>query len=96
MSAANSLLSFVQANARAAVDARAAQVDSAMTDEQWWTANASLLNQVLDQDAYPLAVRVGSAAGAAQSSAHDPEHSYHFGLQRLLDGLFVLIHRQQP
>jgi hypothetical protein len=89
------LLSFVQANARAAVDARAAQVESAMTDEQWWAANAGLLSQVLDEDAYPLAVRVGSAAGAAQGSAHDPEHAYRFGLQRLLDGLAALIHSRQ-
>lgn len=79
------LLSFVQADARAAVDARAAQVESAMTDEQWWAANAPLLAQVLDEDAYPLAVRVGSA--------YDPEHAYHFGLQRLLDGLVALIRR---
>ncbi len=87
------LLSFVQANARAAVDARAAQVESAMTDAQWWAANAGLLSKVLDEEAYPLAVRVGSAAGAAQGSAHDPEHAYQFGLQRLLDGLTVLIDR---
>ena len=85
------LLSFVQANARAADDARAAQVDSAMSDDQWWTANAGLLSRVLNEDSYPLAVRVGSAAGAAQGSAHNPEHAYHFGLQRLLDGLAALI-----
>ena len=81
----------MQADARAAVDARAAQVDSAMSDEQWWAANAGLLSQILDEEAFPLAVRVGSAAGAAHGSAHDPEHAYHFGLQRLLDGLAALI-----
>ncbi len=85
------LLSFVQANARAAVDARAAQVDSAMSDGQWWEANAPLLSQVLDSDTYPLAVRVGSAAGAAHGSAHDPQHAYRFGLQRVLDGLAAVI-----
>lgn len=85
------LLSFVQANARATVDARAAQLDSAMNDEQWWAANADLLSQVLDEQAFPLAVRVGSAAGAAQGSAHEPDHAYRFGLQRLLDGLAPLI-----
>lgn len=90
------LLSFVQANARAAVDARAAQADSAMSDEQWWAANAPLLSQVLDEAAYPLAVRVGSAAGAAHGSAHDPEHAYRFGLQRLLDGLAALIADRPP
>lgn len=85
------LLSFVQANARAAEEARAARLDTAQSDEQWWAANAPLLSQVLDEDAYPLAVRVGSAAGAAQGSAHDAEHAYQFGLQRLLAGLAALI-----
>ena len=85
------LLSFVQANARATVDARAAELDSAMNDEQWWAANAPLLGQVLDETAYPLAVRVGRAAGAAQGSAHDPERAYRFGLHRLLDGLAALV-----
>jgi len=89
------LLSFVQANAPAAVDARAAHVESAMTDKQWWATNAGLLSQILDEDVYPLAVRVGSAAGAAEGSAHDPEHAYHFGLQRLLDGLAALIDSEQ-
>lgn len=58
-----------------------------MTDERWWAANAGLFTQVLDEDAYPLAVRVGSAAGAAQGSANDPEHAYRFGLQRLSTAL---------
>ena len=87
------LLSFVQANARAAADTRAAQLDSAMTDAQWWAANAGLLSQVFDEDAYPRAVRVGSAAGAAHGSAHEPDHAYRFGLQRLLGGLAALVER---
>lgn len=85
------LLSFVQAAARAIADTRAAQADSAMDDEQWWAANAPLLARVLDERAYPLATRVGTAAGAAHRSAHDPDHAYHFGLRRVLDGLAALI-----
>lgn len=85
------LLSFVQANARAADDAHAAQEDSAMDDQAWWAANASLLARVLNQDAYPLATRVGTAAGTAHGSAHDPDHAYRFGLDRLLDGLAAII-----
>jgi AcrR family transcriptional regulator len=87
------LLSFVQAWARAAADARAAVADSAMTDEQWWAANAPLLSRVLDPRVYPLATRVGSAAGAAHGTAYEPGHAYEFGLARLLDGLAVLIER---
>ncbi len=59
--------------------------------EQWWAGNAPLLAQVFDRQAYPLATRVGSAAGAAHGSAHDPDHAYRFGLQRVLDGLAALI-----
>ncbi len=88
------LLSFVQANALAANDARAARRDSAMNDEQWWSANAPLLRRILDDATFPLATRVGSAAGAAHKSAHDPEHAYRFGLQRVLDGLAALIERR--
>ncbi len=56
-----------------------------------WATNAPLLARVLDQDAYPLATRVGTAAGTEHGSAHDPDHAYHFGLVRLLDGLAALI-----
>lgn len=45
-----------------------------MSDEQCWAADAPLLSQVLDEAAYLLAVRVGSAAGRA----------YRYGLGRLL------------
>jgi AcrR family transcriptional regulator len=85
------LLTFVQASARAAADARAGQRDSALDDEQWWAANAPLLARVFDERAYPAAARVGAAAGAAHGSAYNPGHAYDFGLQRVLDGLAALI-----
>lgn len=85
------LLSFVQAAARAIADAASARQDSAMDDEQWWAANAPLLARVLDERAYPRATRIGTAAGTARGSAHDPDHAYRFGLQRVLDGLAVLV-----
>jgi AcrR family transcriptional regulator len=85
------LLSFVQANARATSDARAARLASAMDDAQWWAANAPLLARILDEDAYPLAARVGSAAGAAHGGAYDPDHAYRFGLDRVLDGLAAIV-----
>ncbi|MEU6095026.1 TetR/AcrR family transcriptional regulator [Streptomyces sp. NPDC047079] len=87
------LLTFVGACARAAADARSAQHDSTMNDRQWWEANAPLLARVLDQDAYPTAVRVGAAAGAAHGTAYDPDHAYTFGLQRALDAFAALIDR---
>jgi AcrR family transcriptional regulator len=85
------LLSFVQAGARAAADARDIQDGSAMDDGQWWAANAPLLARIFDEHAYPTAARVGAAAGAAHGSAYNPGHAYDFGLQRVLDGLATLI-----
>lgn len=85
------LLTFVQAWARSAAEARAAVRDSAMTDEQWWATNEPLLARVFDESAYPVAVRVGSAVGAAHRTAYSPEHAYEFGLRRVLDGLAALI-----
>ncbi|MGQ0778170.1 MAG: TetR/AcrR family transcriptional regulator [Pseudonocardiales bacterium] len=85
------LLSFVQAAARAATDARTAQRDSAMNDEQWWAANQPLLARVFDANSYPTAARVGAAAGAAHGTAFHPDHAYEFGLQRVFDGLGALI-----
>ena len=50
-----------------------------------------MLARVLDPAAYPLASRVGSAAGAAHGSAADPDHAYRFGLDRVLDGLAAFV-----
>ncbi|MEU3552703.1 TetR/AcrR family transcriptional regulator [Streptomyces fragilis] len=85
------LLAFVQANARTAAAARAAGADGGMDEQEWWEANAPLLAQVLDPAVYPLASRVGTAAGEAHGSAHDPDHAYTFGLHRVLDSFATLI-----
>ncbi|MCV2489789.1 TetR/AcrR family transcriptional regulator [Geodermatophilus sp. YIM 151500] len=85
------LLDFVHAAARATMDAAAARQESATDDAAWWATAGPLLARVLDPDTYPLAVRVGAAAGAAHGSAQDPTHAYEFGLARTLDGLAALI-----
>jgi AcrR family transcriptional regulator len=85
------LLGFVQAWARAAADARAVRHDNAMDDNEWWATSGPLLARVLDETAYPIAARVGSAAGAAHGSSYSPAHAYTFGLERVLAGLSQLI-----
>ena len=85
------LLGFVQGWARSAADTRAAQAESAMSDQQWWQANAPLLEKVFDAEKYPNAVRVGSAAGEAHGAAYDADHAYEFGLERVLDSFEALI-----
>jgi AcrR family transcriptional regulator len=81
------LLAFVQGAALAAADA----AEAPGTDAEWWERAGPLLARAVDPARYPLAARVGAAAGEAHGSAHDPEHAYAFGLERVLDGLAALI-----
>lgn len=90
------LLAFVHGNARAAAESRRSRQDSAMHDAEWWAANAPLLERVFDARKYPTAARVGAAAGAAHGAAYSPEHAWRFGLERVLDGLGVLIASRRP
>jgi len=83
------LLAFVQGNAVAAQE----HADAPGTDADWWATAGPLLARVVDPERYPLASRVGSAAGAAQGGAYDAEHAYAFGLERVLDGVAALIDR---
>lgn len=85
------LIGFVQSSARAAAVAAAQEG----TDAQWWEVNYPRLSVVLDEHAFPTAARVGAAAGAAQGAAINPDHAYAFGLERVLDGLGVLIATQR-
>lgn len=93
-SALTYLLGFVQAAARAAADARAEVERSAQSDQQWWQESGPLLAKVFDTHAYPTAVRIGAAAGAELGGAFNPRHAYAFGLERVLDGLGVLIEQR--
>jgi AcrR family transcriptional regulator len=83
------LLAFVQANAVAAQD----HANAPGTDADWWAQAGPLLARVVDPERYPLAARVGSAAGAEQGGAYDAERAYAFGLERVLDGVSALIDR---
>jgi AcrR family transcriptional regulator len=85
------LLGFVESCARAAANVRAARRDSGTGDGEWWAAYGPLLAKVADPGAFPVATRVGTAAGLAHGAAYDPDHAYRFGLQRVLDGLAALI-----
>lgn len=88
------VLGFVTATARIAIDTAAAAADSAQSDRQWWERAAPLLARAIDADRYPLATRVGAAAGQAHDAAYSAEHAYEFGLARVLVGLAELIDRR--
>lgn len=82
---------FVHGAARGAAEATAVAVRTGLTDEQWWAAIGPHLDRVFDASTYPLAARVGAAAGAQYGAAYDFEHAFEFGLARLLDGIEVFI-----
>jgi AcrR family transcriptional regulator len=86
------VVEFVRSAALAAQDAQDATA-AGHDDAQWWAVAGPSLARVLDPAAYPLASRVGTAAGTAHGSAADPDHAYRFGLDRVLDGLAVFVAR---
>lgn len=87
---------YVNGAVRPAVEAAQAQARTGMSDQQWWEAYGPLLGEVLDPERFPTAMRVGAAAGAAYDAAHDPDRSFEFGLQRILDGIEAFIQQRSP
>ena len=82
------VLGHVHGTVRGAVEAAQTVQRTGMTDEQWWSAHAPLLEKVMDGSRYPIAGKVGMAVGETYGAAYiDPAHTFEFGLQRLLDGI---------
>lgn len=85
------VLGYVGGVARGAVEVSQAERRTGKTDDEWWEANAPLLEKVFDAERYPTATRVGAAAGEALQAAYAPERAFEFGLERVLDGIEALI-----
>lgn len=90
-SALTYVLGFVMSVARIAIDTHAVRAESGVTDDTWWEQAGPVLATVFDADEFPLAARVGEAAGRALGGAYNAEHAYQFGLARVLDGLAPVI-----
>lgn len=86
---------FVQGAMRNAVDAADVRRRTGMSDAQWWAAVGPLLADVVDGNRFPIASRVGTAAGQAHGSAFDPAHAFEFGLARVLDGIEAFVRSRQ-
>ncbi len=88
------VLGFVSSAVRGAVESAELEKQTGITDAQWWEARAPILPRVMPTrpDAqWPLASRVGQAAGAAHNAAFSPEHAFEFGLARVLDGIEAFV-----
>jgi AcrR family transcriptional regulator len=90
-SVVSAVLGYVAGAARGSVEAAQAEQRTGISDADWWAANAPLLDQVFDGEKYPIAARVGAAAGEEYGAAYSPDHGFRFGVDRLLDGVQMLI-----
>jgi AcrR family transcriptional regulator len=85
------VLGYVHSSARRALEATLVEQRTGLTDDQWWEAQAPLLQEVLEPDRFPLAGRVGTAASKEYEGLWNPDHAFEFGLQRVLDGIEMLV-----
>ena len=90
------LVGFAASCARARHAAAQTVRESGMTDAEWWEANGEALGRVMAGRDYPLASRVGMAAGVTYDAASDPARELEFGLARILDGLLNYIGSRRP
>ena len=70
----------------------AAEQASGLTEEQWWAATEPHLDRVFDPERFPTAAKVGPVSGP-ELGAYPAERAYAFGLERLLDGVAVIVER---
>jgi AcrR family transcriptional regulator len=85
------LVGFATNIARAEHEVKRAERESGMTEVEWWEANAETLGELMAHRAYPIAGRVGTAAGEAYQAARDPGRELEFGLARIIDGVLAYL-----
>jgi hypothetical protein len=90
MDALTLVLTHVEGCARAQAALVRTQRDTGMTDAEWWITQEPLLNKIIDPTHFPVATRVGTAAGQEYQGASSPEHAFRFGLDRILAGIASL------
>jgi AcrR family transcriptional regulator len=88
------LSGFTASAARASIAARRTAEQSGMSDAQWWEINAPVLERVMPAEGYPISGRVGTAASIEFNAVGDPDRSFRFGLDCILDGLERLLQRR--
>lgn len=85
------VLTHVAGTARIQILRNQTQQDTGMTEEEWWIAHAPVLDKFVDPARFPVSIRVGTSAGEEYQGASNPEFAFHFGLERILDGIATLI-----
>jgi len=86
------LIMHVQSTSRAAVSEQRAQQTSGLTEMEWWAKTLPMLERVI-KGQFPVAARVGQAAGEAIQPASSHEHLYEFGLEMICETVTTLVAR---
>ncbi|WP_046498458.1 TetR/AcrR family transcriptional regulator C-terminal domain-containing protein [Streptomyces odonnellii] len=89
------LFHFVRGSARTTAESRRAASATGVSDQDWWTARSTLLNEVAPDfaDRFPLSVRLAKESAAppegepAPSWDHQLDDAFTIGLKVLLDGV---------
>jgi AcrR family transcriptional regulator len=87
------ILTHVEGCARGQEAIERGQRETNMTEAEWWIAHAPLMEKLIDPALFPVATRVGTAAGQAYGGASSPEYAFRFGLDRIVAGIAELIAR---
>jgi AcrR family transcriptional regulator len=82
---------FVRGTVSGVQEQATAEQVAGITEDQWWTAMAPHAPRFFDAESFPTAARVGPVARNDRQDAYAPEGTFEFGLERLLDGIGVLI-----
>lgn len=81
------LLGLVKSIGRWQIGLDRVRAESGLGDASWWEQIGPLLGQAMAGHQFPLADRVGSAAGEHYQAAGAPLEQLHFGVDRLIDGI---------
>ena len=79
---------FVRGAARMSIDSQLAEQRTGVSDQQWWAERETFMMEVIGAGQYP------SFADAIVHGAYDaphPSQSFAFGLERILDGIAMLL-----
>ncbi|MGW5573309.1 TetR/AcrR family transcriptional regulator [Nocardia thailandica] len=88
------LTEFATGNARTAVAAAAEA--ARMSDARWWELHGPLLAEVMPAEEFPLASRVGAAAGEVYQAPADPDGAFDYGVGLLIEGILTGVGRPVP
>ncbi|WP_433279775.1 TetR/AcrR family transcriptional regulator [Pseudonocardia xinjiangensis] len=80
------LTSFVAGFARTTIEAMQAADRTGISDDEWWEIQGEYVGPVVAAGKLPMLTKVGEAG-----AFHSMFDSFEFGLQRVLDGLAVLV-----